>query len=295
MKRIICILLILIMIFSSCLLTSCSFVNKLLGKDESPDNPIEDGKTDEEENSSDVIPNPPIPEQEKLNITASGYTFFCKSKDAAVAQSFDNLMYRVAKATGKKPVVAASEAEANVIFGVEDYSALGAGTVIGRYEIAIKEGKLYVTAGNAESLELAKDRLLSYNTQDGIVVSKNMNESYLFNIFDYRVGKITVYTPTDLANLNLLSEVKLGGNVMMGFNPSKNYYSIMTDGTYPEISATAVNSAASVSVVQATAENGGTAKITVTANNLKRVYSFDFYTESVKSVGAKIVTKNGAK
>lgn len=307
MRRIVCILLVLVMIFSSCLMTSCSFINKMIGKDTPPDSTDEgddkndentDGSEDEEdeneEDKEDVIPNPPIPESDQLNITESGYTFFCVSADAAVRESFANLIYRIAKATGKQPIVAASVAEANVVFGVEDYTALGAGSVIGRYEIAIKDGKLFVTAGNVESLNIAKDRLLSYNTDSGIVISKTMNESYFFNIYDYRVGKTNVYTPTDLANLTLLSEVKIGDTVISGFNPTKNTYSVKTNGTYPTISATAVNSAATVSVVQATADNE-VAKITVSVNGLKRVYSFDFYSDTVSAVGASIVHKNGAK
>ena len=301
MKRIVCILLMFTILSGCCFMTSCSFINKLLGKDEPSDNDVIEGPDSGVENgddnggNGDVIPNPPIPESDQLNITESGYTFFCASSDAGVRESFANLIYRIAKATGKEPIVAASENEANVIFGVADYTALGAGSVIGRYEIAIKDGKLYITAGNAESLNIAKDRLLSYNTDKGIVISKSMNESYLFNIFDYRVGKTTVYAPTDLANLTLLSEVKIGGSVMNGFNPTKNFYSVKADGTYPEISATAVNSAATVSVVQATSENGGAASVTVAVNGLKRVYSFDFYSDTVSSVNASIVHKNGAK
>ena len=308
MKRIICILLVMAMVFASCLLTSCSIIDKLLGRETPPDDSDnsgendgngssdnDDGKDDSDDTDDNVIPNPPIPESDRLNITESGYKFFCRSDDRAVIESFENLIYRIARDTGKQPEVAASEAEANVIFGVEDYTSLGAGSVVGRYEIAIKDSKLYITAGNTESLNIAKDRLLSYNTEEGIVISKTMNESNLFNIFNYRVGKTTVYSPTDLANLNLLSEVKIGGSVIGGFNPMKNSYSLKFDGTYPEISATAVNSAASVSVEQASAENGGSASVTVMANGLKRVYSFDFYSDTVSSINASIVHKNGAK
>ncbi len=307
MKRIVCILLVLVMIFSSCLMTSCSLINKIIGKDTPPDNTdsggdnkdentdVGDDENDEnEEDKEDVIPNPPIPESEQLNITENGYTFFCASTETAVRESFANLIYRIAKATGKQPIVAASESEANVIFGVADYTALGAGSVVGRYEIAMKHGKLFITAGNVESLNIAKDRLLSYNTASGIIISKTINESYMFNIYDYRVGKTNVYTPTDLANLTLLSEVKIDGAVMTGFNPTKNSYSLKSNGTYPMISATAVNSNATVNVVQATADNA-VAKITVSVNSLKRVYSFNFYSDTVSSVGASIVHKNGAK
>ena len=305
MKRIVCILLIFAMLSACCLMTSCSFINKLLGKDETPDdgtieNPDDGGEDpdggDEDGDGGDVIPNPPIPESDQLNITESGYTFFCASADAGVQESFSNLIYRIAKATGKQPTVAQGESEANVIFGVADYSSLGAGSVVGRYEIAIKDGKLYITAGNTESLNIAKDRLLTYNTDKGIVISKSMNESYMFNIYDYRSGKTTVYTEADLANLNLLSEVKIDGITMTGFNPMKIFYSLKsTADTYPMISATAVNQSASISVDQASADNGATAKVTVTVNNLKRVYSFGFYSETLSSVNSAIVHKNGAK
>ena len=301
MKRIVCVLLVFVMIFSSCLLTSCSLINKMLGKDNTDGDTSTDtggtgdGESPGTDNDSDVIPVPPIPEDEQLNITESGYTFFCKSDDAAVRESFSNLIYRVAKTTGKTPVIASSEAEANVIFAVEDYTSHGAGSVIGRYEISMRDGKLYVCAGNTESLNIAKDRLLAYSTDKGIVISNKMNESNMFNIFDYRVGKVTVYTPTDLANLNLISQVKIDGAVMNGFNPMKNFYSLKVEGEYPTLSASAINSAAAVNVEQASEENGGTAKITVTANKSKRVYSFDFYTESSEAVFSSIVTKNGAK
>lgn len=303
MKRIICIILILTMVFASCLLTSCSLIDKIIGKDTPSDNNGvgdtggENNGTvpDEDDGENNEIPNPPIPDGDRLNITESGYTFFCLSGDAAVLESFSNLIYRVAKETGSQPIVAESEEEADIIFGVADYSAYGAGTVVGRYEISIKEGKLYITAGNVESLNIAKDRLLSYNTDTGIVISKFMNESNMFNIYDYRVGKTTVYTPTDLANLNLLSEVKIGGSVMAVFNPTNNFYSVKKYGAYPEISATPVNPAATVSIVQASEENGGSAKVTVNANGFKRVYSFDFYSDTVSSVNASIVHKNGAK
>ena len=204
MKRIVCILLILIILCTTCL-TSCSVINKLFGgKDTNEDTNEDSNDTDGENDPSDdkddeeEDKNPPIPEGEELNITESAFKFFCTSKDELVLESFANLLYRVAKATGKQPEVALTEADADILFGVADYTSLGARSVIGMYEIKMSDGKLYITADRPESLNLAKDRLLSYSTDKGIVISRKMNESALFNIMDYRTGKKTVYTTTDI-------------------------------------------------------------------------------------------------
>ena len=280
-------------------LTSCSAISKLFGGGKDTDDGTNDtdgendpsyDKDDEEEEK-----NPPIPEGEELNITESAFKFFCTSKDELVLESFANLLYRVAKATGKQPEVALTEADADVLFGVADYTSLGARSVIGMYEIKMSDGKLYITADRPESLNLAKDRLLSYSTDKGIVISRKMNESALFNIMDYRTGKKTVYTTTDIANLTLLSEIKIDGADLLGFNPMKSSYSLEFKGEYPTVTASAINTSAKVDIDQASAENSGSAKITVSVGGFKRNYTVNFYEEGLSSVAAEIVVKGGAK
>ncbi|MBQ3100470.1 MAG: hypothetical protein IJC50_05710, partial [Clostridia bacterium] len=277
-------------------------INKLFGgKDTNEDTNEDSNDTDGENDPSDdkddeeEDKNPPIPEGEELNITESAFKFFCSSSDELVAESFANLLYRVAKATGKQPEVALTEADADVLFGVADYTSLGARSVIGMYEIKMSDGKLYITADRPESLNLAKDRLLSYSTDKGIVISRKMNESALFNIMDYRTGKKTVYTTTDIANLTLLSEIKIDGADLLGFNPMKSSYSLEFNGEYPTVIASAINTSAKVGIEQASAENSGSAKITVSVGGFKRIYTVNFYEEGLSSVAAEIVVKGGAK
>jgi len=299
MKRIICILLLISILCTTCL-TSCSIIDKVFGKNDNTQNDdtgsqggsADNGGTGEGNTGSE---NPPIPEDEQVNITKLGYTFFCDSDDEGVKASFCNFIYRIAKATSVLPIAAESADSADVIFGIRDYTSFGAGSVIGRYEILFEGGKLYITASDTESLEYAKNRLLSFITDEGIVISNKMAESNLFNVYDYRTGKITVYTPEDIGGLTLLSDISIGGVSFAPFNPMQSTYSVRMSGDYPEISASAVNPAAQIEIEQASELNLGTAKITVSIGGESKIYTVNFYKKATASVSSEIVVKGGAK
>lgn len=296
-------ILVALMLLCSILLTSCGFIDTIKGIF-NKDNQTDEGEGGEGENNGEgegeeegddsLIEYPDG--TETVNITEEKYSFICVGEDEALRASFDNLIYRIGLAVGKAPTVASAEADAKVVFSVEDYTSYGTNFVIGRCEIAFRDGKLHISAGDVESLNFAKDRLLSFAGEDGIVLPAAMNEAYMFNIYNYRVGKTTVYTEADMKNITLLSEVTVGGSPLIGFSPIINSYAIEHEGgEYPVIGATALNSLARVDIEQASADNLGTCKITVSSNGYERIYRLSFYKNTVSSVAAEIVNKGGAK
>ena len=95
-----------------------------------------------------------------VNLTAEGLSFYTDGGDD-VKLSLDNLRLEISLVTGVLPTVAESESEANAVFGVRDFSELGANSHVGYADVSYKDGKLYVTASDAESLVLTFHTSLS--------------------------------------------------------------------------------------------------------------------------------------
>jgi len=292
------ILLIFTLVFSLAL-SSCAVIEKILGfSDDKPsvedtiNNENKDDENKDDENTGGSLP-PPAVDDNTVNLTELGYTFFSDGT-SELGDSVDNFILRLETATGKKADKSSDKETANVIFAVKDFSSLGACNIIGRYEISHADGKLTVYASSLEAMNFAKDRLLSYATEDGLVIPKDMSEGYFFNTYDYRAGKTTVYTDADLKNLTLLSELTVDGKKVVGFSPSNTFYAVKNNGTeYPTVSAKAINSDATVAIEQASADNLGSATVTVKVGNNSKKYTVSFF-ENVASVSSKIVVKGGA-
>lgn len=290
-----------LMLLCSLMLTSCGLVDTVKGwfgngngneggENEGGDN----GGENPDDEGSGTLPDY-SDKEEWIDIIEDEYAFALVGDDDVLCDSFNNLLYRIELLTGKAPEVK-SESEANVIVKLCDYTEFGASYVVGRCTIGFEDGKLYITAGDVESLNFAKDRLLSFAKDGGIVIPADMNESFMFNILNYRIGKTTVYTESDLKNMTLLYGIDLGSEALYGFSPIITSYSVkIEDGEdYPLISATPVNPDATVDIEQAGDENMGIAKINVRAGSSERIYRVSFFSERA-SVMANIVNKNGAK
>ena len=131
-----------------------------------------------------------------VNLTTAGLSFYTDGGDD-VKLSLDNLRLEISLATGVLPTVAATESEADAVFGVRDFSELGANSHIGYADVSYKDGKLFVLASDTESLNLAKDAVLSFAIDEGLIIPEDLSETALFNKNDYRQGKLTVYTEED--------------------------------------------------------------------------------------------------
>ncbi len=306
MKKILILLIIASMLFS--ILTSCA--NDTAGGNTdnggTPDDNV--GNTDSDNGgstgdggstgnggSTDDGDNVTPPPADAIDLGSDGFTFFCKGTDADVALSFENLTYRIKEALGTSPAIAASEAEASLIFGLDGDPLGSEADVVGRYSIYAEGGKIYVTASDAEALDAAKDALFAYGTTGGIYLPRDLNETALFNKLDYRLGKLTLYTLTEATHLPLLSGIAVDGLDIPAFNPNVGTYAIKLRGSeYPTVSASALSADAEVSIVQASEQTLGIATVTVECNGIGTNYTVAFYNE-ISTTATEIVNKNGAE
>lgn len=262
------------------------------GEGETPggtENPNEPGKPNEPGESE----KPDSPEvSDGINIASSEVAIYT-SDDEQIMAAVANLIYLIDAEYGTRPTATDDIAAATVIFGT-DAQCTQANEIVGYYEIEYKDGKLYVTASDAESLVAAKDVILSYAWKGGITVPKSINEKKLFNKIDYRTGKVTVYTEAEAEALPLLTDIRIGGESIASFSPMLELYTVKKVADYPTVTGVALAKNATVTVDAPTDENHGVATVTVSVGEASKSYSVIFY-ESISTADAEIVIKNGAE
>ena len=260
--------------------------NENPGNNENPDEggtggaPDEGGKPDMPQDTNGI------------NI-ASSETLFYVGEDEEVKAAIENLIYRIDTEYGSRPATTNDLTAATVVMQTAECE--GANEIVGYYSVEYKDGKLYVTASDAESLVAAKDAIMSYAWKSGITVPKSINDKKLFNKMDYRAGKLTVYTDAEAAALPFLTSIMLDGEVIEGFSPTLELYTVKkTADTYPTVTALALADGAEITIDAPTAENLGIATVSVKVGEASKSYSVVFY-ESISTADAEIVIKNGAE
>ncbi len=229
-----------------------------------------------------------------INLTAKGLSFYTDGK-SDVKLSLDNLRLSIGDITKNTPAVTENENEATAIFGVRDFSSLGTNSYIGYVSVSYENDVLYVLASDTESLNLAKDAVLSFATAEGIIIPEELSEKALFNKADYRQGRLTLYTEDDAKTLPLATGILVNGEALGGFLSSKLSYQVWIKGNkYPTVSANALHDASVIEIEQASDENFGVATIKVRTGNKERDYSVSFINEEA-TVSAVIVQKGGVK
>lgn len=229
-----------------------------------------------------------------INLTAKGLSFYTDGK-SDVKLSLDNLRLSIGDITGNTPIVTENKNDATAIFGVRDFSSLGTNSYIGYVSVSYDNGVLSVLASDTESLNLAKDAVISFATEEGLIIPEALSEKALFNKADYRQGRLTLYTEEDAKTLPLATGILVNGEALGGFLSSKLSYQVWIKGNkYPTVSASALHDGAIVEIEQASDDNFGVATITVRNGNKERDYSVSFVNEEA-TVSAVIVQKGGAK
>jgi len=121
--------------------------------------------------------------------------------------------------------------------------------------------------------------------------------AYGYSYEDYLMKKDDLKNPDpEDAFLNLVS---VNGNAIDGFNKAIFEYSLELDVNkpYPEVSVVKSSHVATVSIDQASKDNGGVSTITVTSasGNVTKLYKVVFVRTGTFNSTAEIVNKNGAK
>lgn len=231
---------------------------------------------------------------EVINLTDKGLSFYTDG-GADVRLSLENLRFSIALMTGSTPSVSETKDGATALYGIADFSDYGANAFVGYASVSYENGVLSVLASDAESLNLAKDALLSFAGEDGIVIPRDLSEKALFNKSDYRKGRLTLYTKEDAKTLPAVTGIRLDGREIDGFLSSKLSYQVFVrDGNYPTVSATALHSDAELEIEQANKDNMGVATVKVKNGERERSYKVSFVDENT-TVSALIVHKGGAK
>ncbi len=229
-----------------------------------------------------------------INLTDLGLSFYTDG-GADVQLSLDNLRFSIALMTGSTPALTENKDEATAIFGVTDFSDYGASSFVGYVSVSYENGILSVLASDTESLNLVKDALLSFATEDGIVIPENLSERALFNKSDYRKGRLTLYTEEDAKTLPIATSILVNGKAVDGFLTSKLSYQVfINDGVYPTVTAVALHPGSTVEIDQASDESLGVATVKIKNGERERSYTVSFIDENA-TVNALVVQKGGAK
>jgi len=231
-------------------------------------------------------------EGDSINITASGYKVVALG-NSDVLLSLSNLLFRIDTFTGVRLEYAKTLNEAGIVFEVEELEY--ANSVIGRYIIKVENGVIYVKASSAEAFGMAKARLLSFVTDEGIVIPVDFSEDVMYNLCDFMENEDVVYSEAELQNLALLTGIKVGGKDIADFSPYTGEYEVDSrSAIYPTVTATPAVAGASLLITQASEDNGGVATITVTNGDGTMTYNVKINTRT-SPVEAEVVNKNGAK
>ena len=229
-----------------------------------------------------------------LNLTEIGLSFYTDG-GTDVQLSLENLCFAISLMTGSVPTLAEAKDEATAVFGIADFSDYGASSFVGYASVTYENGILSVLASDTESLNLAKDALLSFATKDGIIIPEDLSERALFNKADYRKGRITLYTEEDAKTLPVATSILVNGKSLDGFLSSKLSYQVfIKEKEYPTVTAVALHLGSAVEIEQASDETLGVATVKIKNGERERSYTISFIDENA-TVNAVIVQKGGVK
>lgn len=229
-----------------------------------------------------------------INLTEAGLSFYTDG-GTDVQLSLENLRFSIALMTGSTPALAEAKDEATAIFGIADFSAYGASSFVGYASVSYENGILSVLASDTESLNLAKDALLAFATEDGIIIPEDLSERALFNKSDYRKGRLTLYTEEDAKTLPIATSILVNGKPLDGFLTSKLSYQVFVkEENYPTVTAVALHLGSTVEIEQAGEESLGVATVKIKNGERERSYTISFVKENA-TVNAVVVQKGGAK
>ena len=251
------------------------------------------------------------PNSDYLDVIGLEYTLICDAQDFASLSFTSSFVSEASKRTGyaigKKPESTPERDYEFIVGNVgtrPDSSEIFAEMTslcearLGVGIIKVKESKIYVCASDGGAAALVCNELLKYEKNGKLEIPRELDFCVIYDRLIYSVsGEFVFYEKSEINSLPILEKITVNGMSIPNFDPSVKTYLCATNYVkgYPEISASAGISGSSVSVIPASAENGGCATITVTSPNGSKTdtYTVKVTMEIFYNSPAEIVNKGG--
>ncbi len=181
-------------------------------------------------------------------------------------------------------------------------------TELGSFAIRMNGNILQIVASDSASLKAGCEYFVDKLCEAGseITIDETFSVCILFNKNDYFTkGEITKIDTTTVTADATLASITVDGTAIDGFSGDVKSYTV--NGVpyatrYPTVGAVPVFAGATVSVTQASDENGGVATITVTGRDPKsdgtyntETYTVTFGLNEISESNAKIVWRGGTQ
>lgn len=248
-----------------------------------------------------------------INFSSENYQVVCNndnfSESILVDEFNDAIEEKTGRALSKVNYVHSKPSEYEIIFGrittraeytaaAEKMSQYATGDV-GVWCVKVVDKKLVIAASNDKSLSLAVNYAKEFITSEGLLIEENTDKLVVFDYTKYiTTGDIVTYTDEELARISTVSSIAVGDKTLSDFSRDVFEYTAETDFLtgYPTVAALASAKGATLTVTQATYENGGIATVTVESKDksTKSSYKVVFNVNNEYAVNAQVVNKDGA-
>lgn len=242
-----------------------------------------------------------------------------KVNESGIIRDFNtSLNAKTGKAYERTPYEGEIVPSAIVVGTLEDYEGYTtlkertsefASAALGSFAIAMNGGKtLQIVASDSASLKAGCEYFVANlcEADSEITIDETFSVCILFNKNDYFTkGEITKIDTTTVTADATLASITVDGTAIDGFSGDVKSYTV--NGVpyatrYPTVGAVPVFAGATVSVTQASDENGGVATITVTGRDPKgddtyntETYTVTFVLDETSESAAEIVWRGGAQ
>lgn len=295
------------------LIISLSMTLISCGGTQPPEAPDENGEGDSPAQDETEDPVPDDGADEFLDVGALGYRVI------STANSLNTLKSKLVKNVKNGTGVSLLTPEGSAISKITDYEIL-LGTLNSRYEsyseasgindvaserisvavLKVSGTKIVINGSDNVAINHAIEKLCEYIKDGAMLVPKNLNYRIVFDRFVW--ADTDEFVPLDesrLSEISTIGSISVDDSKISGLNSVDAEFHVETNFLrgYPTVSAEGSVKGSSVSIVQATNENGGIATISVTSadgsnqSEYKVVFDMNYHYD----IGAEVVIKNGAK